>query len=165
MEDIKDKIVCFFQEDNPHWCFSNWYPCRFIYAGVEYNSMEQYMMYMKAITFDDKVTAAKILNTMDVATIKALGRQVKNYNDSIWAGMRQIIVYEGLKAKFSQNSTLKGMLLNTGSSILAECAVKDKIWGIGLSMSDPNRFNITNWRGSNLLGYSLMLVRFYLKAM
>lgn len=159
---MKYSVICFHNPNESNGFLSNWYLSNFTFNGIVYTSMEQYMMYMKAITFDDKVTAAKVLNTMDVATIKALGRQVKNYNDSIWAGMRQILVYEGLKAKFSQNSTLREMLLSTGSSILAECAVKDKIWGIGLSMSDPNRFNITNWRGSNLLGFSLMLVRSYI---
>ena len=160
---MKYSVICFHNPNESNGFLSNWYLSNFTLNGIVYTSMEQYMMYMKAITFDDIETAGKILNTTDVATIKTLGRQVRNYNDSIWAGMRQIIVYEGLKAKFSQNSTLREMLLNTGSSILAECAVKDKIWGIGLSMSDPNRFNITNWKGSNLLGYSLMLVRFYLK--
>jgi ribA/ribD-fused uncharacterized protein len=160
---MKNNIICFHNPNESNGFLSNWYLSNFTLNGIVYTSMEQYMMYMKAITFDDIETAEKILNTTDVATIKALGRQVRNYNDSIWAGMRQILVYEGLKAKFSQNSTLRKMLLNTGSSVLAECAVKDKIWGIGLSMSDPNRFNIANWRGLNLLGYSLMLVRFHLK--
>jgi ribA/ribD-fused uncharacterized protein len=50
-------------------------------------------------------------------------------------------------------------LLSTGDSILAECAVKDRIWGIGLSMTDPDRYNQEKWNGKNLLGYSLMLVR------
>ena len=48
--------------------------------------------------------------------------------------MRQIIVYEGLLAKFSQNPLLKDRLILTGNNILAECAVRDCIWGIGLSM-------------------------------
>ena len=62
-------------------------------------------------------------------------------------------------AKFSQNYSLKKMLKNTGDAMLAECAVRDKIWGIGLSMSDPKRLNIDEWRGQNLLGYALMQVR------
>ena len=48
---------------------------------------------------------------------------------------------------------------STGTAILAECAVKDRIWGIGLSMKDLKRFDITQWRGQNLLGYALMEVR------
>ena len=37
--------------------------------------------------------------------------------------------------------------------------VHDKIWGIGLSMKDPKRFDRAKWRGQNLLGYTLMVVR------
>ena len=99
------------------------------------------------------------LSINDVAEIKRLGRQISNYNDNIWNGKRQIIVYEGLLAKFSQNYSLKKMLKNIGDAMLAECAVRDKIWGIGLSMSDPKRLNIDEWRGQNLLGYALMQVR------
>lgn len=68
-------------------------------------------------------------------------------------------MYEGLLEKFSQNADLKEELLNTGDAILAECAVKDRIWGIGLSMNDPNRLDITKWLGKNLLGYALMMAR------
>ena len=73
--------------------------------------------------------------------------------------MRQVIVYEGLVAKFSQNEELKKRLLETGNDILAECAVKDRIWGIGLSMTDSDRQDMSKWKGSNLLGYALMMVR------
>ena len=55
-------------------------------------------------------------------------------------------------AKFSQNADLQQLLLNTGDAILAECAVKDLIWGIGLSMKDSNRFDMNKWHGENLLG-------------
>ena len=62
--------------------------------------------------------------------IKQYGRQVANYNDTIWNGIRQIVVYKGLLAKFSQNEALRENLRKTGSAILAECAVKDRGWGI-----------------------------------
>jgi ribA/ribD-fused uncharacterized protein len=84
---------------------------------------------------------------------------VSGYDDTTWNGIRQIIVYEGLKAKFSQNEELRNLLKKTGDAILAECAVKDRIWGIGLSMTDPSRFDKDKWKGQNLLGYSLMMVR------
>ncbi len=88
-----------------------------------------------------------------------LGRLVANYNDSYWNGVRQIIIFDGLIEKFSQNEELKEKLKATGNVILAECAVKDRIWGIGLSMKDPNRFEIDQWNGQNLLRYALMMVR------
>ena len=85
------------------------------------------------------------------------------YKESIWNGIRQIVIYEGLIAKFSQNSVLCKQLLDTQDAILAECAVKDLIWGIGLSMKDAKRLEIAQWRGQNLLGYALMMVRNRLK--
>ena len=79
--------------------------------------------------------------------------------ESFYDGMRQILVYEGLLAKFEQNEDLKAQLKSTGDAILAECAVKDRIWGIGLSMKDPDRLDVKKWHGTNLLGYALMIVR------
>lgn len=121
------------------------------------------MMYQKAILFKDDVTAEKICNTEDVSVIKQLGREVLNYNDTYWNGVRQIIVYQGLMEKFSQNTDLQKWLLSTNNYVLAECAVKDRIWGIGLSMKDPNRLNVQKWKGQNLLGFTLMRVREDLK--
>ena len=117
------------------------------------------MMYKKAVCFHDDNVAAQILETNDVAQIKALGRLVHNYNDHHWNGVRQIVVYEGLIAKFSQNEELLKKLKATGDDLLAECAVKDKIWGIGLSMTDPDRFDRDKWNGTNLLGFALMMIR------
>ncbi len=154
-----EKIICFHNPDEENGYLSNWYPSRFKANDITFSSMEQYMMYKKAECFKDKDTAAKILATDDVAQIKALGRLVANYNESYWNGVRQIIIFEGLLAKFSQNEDLKERLKSTGNDILAECAVRDRIWGIGLSMKDPDRFETDKWNGQNLLGYALMMVR------
>lgn len=153
------KIVCFHNPDEENGYLSNWYPSKFAVNGVVFSSMEQYMMYKKAECFGDKDTADEILATDDVAKIKNLGRFVANYNESRWNGVRQIIVFEGLIEKFSRNEDLKEQLKATGNSILAECAVNDRIWGIGLSMKDPDRLEIGKWKGQNLLGYALMAVR------
>lgn len=153
------KVICFHNPNEENGYLSNWYPSQFQINGIEFSSMEQYMMYKKATCFRDNDIAKRILNSTDVAYIKALGRQVKNYNDSYWSGIRQIVVYEGLLAKFTQNEDLKKMLIGTENNILAECAVKDRIWGIGLSMKAPERFEPEKWQGQNLLGYTLMMVR------
>lgn len=152
-------IICFHNPEEENGYLSNWYLSEFTYADRRFSSMEQYMMYKKAICFNDTKIAAAILKTEDVAKIKALGRQVSGYDDHVWNGIRQITIYEGLLAKFSQNEELKQQLLATGDAVLAECAVKDRIWGIGLSMTDVDRFDKTKWKGQNLLGYALMMVR------
>ena len=152
-------IICFHNPNEENGYLSNWYLSDFSVNGIEFTSMEQFMMYRKAICFKDKAIAKEILATEDVAYIKKLGRLVSNYNENIWNGFRQLIVYEGLQAKFTQNSFLRQNLVDTQNAILAECAVKDCVWGIGLSTTAPMRFNINAWRGKNLLGYSLMMVR------
>ena len=135
-------MVCFHNPDEENGYLSNWYLSEFECDGIRFSSMEQYM----------------ILETTDVAQIKALGRKVSNYNETIWNGKRQILVYNGLCAKF-QNPELKAKLKATGDAVLAECAVRDCIWGIGLSMTDSKRLEMDKWRGQNLLGFALMIVR------
>ena len=152
-------IICFHNANEENGYLSNWYPSPFTVEDVTFSSMEQYMMYRKAVCFGDENIAAQILAIDDVAEIKALGRLVSGYDESLWNGIRQIVVYRGLLAKFSQNPELRDQLKATGMAFLAECAVKDRIWGIGLSMRDPNRLDRTKWQGQNLLGYALMMVR------
>lgn len=152
-------VVCFHNPNEENGYLSNWYLSPFTVEKKNFSSIEQFMMYQKAICFGDEAVAKNILSTDDTSQIKALGRQVKNYDEHIWNGIRQIVVYEGLLAKFLQNKDLKDRLKSTGEAILAECAVKDLIWGVGLSMKDPNRLDKTKWKGQNLLGYTLMMVR------
>lgn len=71
--------------------------------GIEFSSIEQFMMYRKAKSFHDYTILEKILKTTDVSQIKKLGREVAGY--------------------------------------------------------DENRFDQKKWRGQNLLGYALMMVR------
>lgn len=152
-------IICFHNPDEENGFLSNWYLSDFSINGISFTSMEQYMMYQKAVCFQDENIAEQILATKDVAKIKELGRCVSGYNEQYWNGVRQIIVYEGLFAKFTQNELLKKQLKDTQNAILAECAVKDRIWGIGLSMNDSNRLKPELWKGQNLLGFALMMVR------
>lgn len=152
-------IICFHNPDEENGFLSNWYLSDFSINGINFTSMEQYMMHQKAVCFQDENIAEQILATKDVAKIKELGRCVSGYNDQYWNGVRQIIVYEGLFAKFTQNELLKKQLKDTQNAILAECAVKDRIWGIGLSMNDSNRLKPELWKGQNLLGFALMMVR------
>lgn len=156
-------IMCFHNPDEINGYLSNWYLSDFVKEGVQYSSMEQYMMHQKALLFQDRDVADQIMETTNVGKIKALGRAVTNYEDVIWNGMRQIIIFDGLLEKFRQDEELKQKLLATGDDILAECAVQDHIWGIGLSMKDEKRFDMSVWKGQNLLGFSLMRARDILK--
>ena len=152
-------MICFHNPDEENGYLSNWYLSEFTVDDITFSSMEQYMMYEKAILFHDQETAKKILQKDNVAEIKALGRIVQNFDDTVWVKSREEIVYKGVLEKFRQNPELRKRLERTGEEIIAECAVKDRIWEIGLSMKDEDRFCVERWNGQNLLGKILMDVR------
>ena len=153
------KYTLFWKNRSP---FTNWYPSKFVWKGIQFTRGEQYMMYRKAILFGDKETAAAILATDNPADQKDLGRAVKNYDDATWAAVRYDVMVEGLFEKFNQNSKLKRALLDTGDSIIAEASPYDLIWGIGFTEDQPEAQDQTKWRGQNLLGKVLMEVRWRL---
>ena len=146
----------FWKSNSP---FSQWHPCEFTDDDIKFTSTEQYMMYQKAKLFKDKEISDKILNTTNPRSIKMYGRKVKKFNDKIWISHRERIVYNGNLLKFRQNKNLKKKLLETKDKILVEASPYDEIWGIGMSTNNKNHLDETKWRGLNLLGKCLMLVR------
>lgn len=155
----KNKVIRFHNPEEENGYLSNWYISAFNVGGVPFTSMEQYMMFEKARVFKDFKIVYEVLKTDDANTIKQLGRQINGYNDVIWNGIRQNVVFKGAYQKFSCNERIKKKLLDTGDALLAECAVNDTIWGIGLGMNDLKALSIDMWKGQNLLGFTLMSVR------
>lgn len=151
-----ERFEFFWKSDSP---FSQWYKKGFKIKGKSFNCAEQYMMYMKAVLFEDEKIAAKILVSNNPREIKDLGRKVKNFDKYKWESQCKKYVYDANYAKFTQNTTLKEALLETGSRILVEASPYDKIWGIGLSEEDPRSKVRSKWQGKNWLGEVLTQVR------
>lgn len=120
--------------------------------GIGFITAEHYMMYHKALTFNDNENANKILNTVHPSGVKRLGRMVKNYDDKIWSQRRFDVVVRGNLLKFSQNSDLFKDLEKHKDKIFVEASPDDKIWGIGLHYEDDRVLNENLWQGQNLLG-------------
>ena len=138
---------------------SQWYIKDFRDNDLVFNCMEKYMMYNKALLFDDKDIANEILNTNQPKAIKELGRKVKNFNDELWDKMKYKIVFTGNYYKFSQNTDLRNFLLSTKNKVLVEASPYDKVWGIKMKYDDENIENPFCWKGENLLGFALMEAR------
>lgn len=154
--------------------FSQWYssPFRAVTSypsgDMKYQSLntehifancEQYMMFEKAMLFQDFVSARAIIATTNPKEVKRLGRLVRGFDERIWAEHREVIVFTGNYHKFTQNPELKAYLENSGKKIFVEASPTDKIWGIGLDKNDPAAQDPKKWKGLNLLGYAITAVR------
>ena len=153
-------LIGFFHETEEYGCFSNWYPSRFKYAGINYAHVEQFMMYQKVMMFRQYDLAEQIMKTSDPAKCKKIGRQkFPEFVSETWKKTNKTIVKKGIKAKILQNQAVRQKLLDTGTDLLAECSPYDEIWGIGIDINDPLRFQIDQWKGSNKSGQILMEIR------
>jgi len=139
--------------------YSQWYKRDFVYKGFTFSTAEQWMMFNKAMLFNDKSIAKEILETKDPKKQKALGRKVKNFDECVWDRHKLKIVIKGNYLKFSQNKDLKDKLMATGDKKLVEGSPYDAVWGVSLKFDDPRILDEKNWKGQNLLGIALMEVR------
>lgn len=142
-------------------CFSQWWFLQEQFCAVahHYCCMEQFMMEQKAELFGDEKIRRQILECQTPKQMKALGRKVQGFDQTVWDRVKYSIVLNGNWYKFSQNRKLRDFLLSTGDSILAEASPYDGIWGIRLSADSPDAQDPEKWRGQNLLGFALMEVR------
>lgn len=155
-----EQFTFFWNEaDGPKQCFNQWYRKPFIHKNFKFKSAEQAMMAEKALLFHDIGTLHDILESGTPAAAKALGRLVQNFDQSVWDRCKLSIVYQINISKFSQDPIALKNLLDTAGTTLVEASPVDKVWGIGLSESDPKALDRATWEGENLLGRVLMLTR------
>ncbi len=145
-------------------CLSQWWPAPFTVDGVVYPTAEHFMMAGKALLFGDSEAAERVVQASHPGAAKALGRQVRGFDEHLWAEQRFGIVVTGNMAKFSQHPQLGQFLLATGDRVLVEASPHDRVWGIGLAAEDERAASPRTWQGLNLLGFALMEVRHRLQA-
>jgi ribA/ribD-fused uncharacterized protein len=144
-------------------CLSQWWPVPFTVDGMSYPSAEHFMMTAKALLFGDTGAADRIRSAPHPRAAKALGREVRGFDERRWAERRFDLVVRGNLAKFSQHTDLGNYLLGTGSRVLVEASPVDQVWGIGLA-ADDEQATSEHWPGLNLLGFALMEVRQQLRS-
>ncbi|TCD63920.1 hypothetical protein EIP91_004767 [Steccherinum ochraceum] len=167
-----DNYVFFWKVSETHGYLSQWYHSPFTTRihlpgeaeprteALTFNTAEHYMMACKALLFDDLDVFNQILaEPSDMARIKALGREVKNFVDEVWNKHREEIVLNGSLAKFSEegNKELRDRLLGTGEKVLVEASPRDRVWGVGYG--EKRALEVKDRWGLNLLGIALMKTR------
>jgi len=104
--------------------------------------------YFQAQKFDHKDYQEKIRKAATPMKAAQLGRSRKVRILKNWDNKKDQVMYEALKAKFTQHQTLKKLLLETEDKILIEHTENDNYWGDG-----------GNGTGKNKLGKLLMKLR------
>lgn len=153
----------FYQSKSP---FSQWHNSPFTSAGeedsddlIKFYTAEHYMMYQKAKMFRDITAMQAVLDTKSPSVAKAIGRKVRGFDKQRWENVCLDIVYRGNRLKFEQNPNLMVELLATAGKMFVEASPFDCIWGIGLAIDDPARWNEDKWKGTNWLGEVLTELR------
>lgn len=140
-------------------CLSQWWPAAFTVEGRHFATAEHWMMWRKALLFDDTEAGERVLAAAHPHQAKAIGREVRRFDPTVWEAERYPIVLAGSLAKFGQHADLRAYLLGTGDRVLVEASPVDRVWGVGLAPDDPRAEDPARWRGLNLLGFALMEAR------
>lgn len=146
-------MIKFSKTNNKYGCFSNFYNCKVVFDGLEYQSSEAAWQAQKTLDINER---ARFCNyTAPVS--KKMGRKVQLRHD--WEEAKYRLMVDVCYAKFTQNPELKEILLSTGDETLVENTTgwHDNIWG---NCECPR---CINKEGKNLLGKALMEVRELIK--
>ena len=141
-----ENVINEFKEENRF--LSNFYQCDFVYEGLTYHTAEAAFQAQKTLEKTDR----KVFTQLAPAEAKRRGRHVRLRDD--WEEIKDGIMEEIVRAKFSQNPKLKAELLATGEAQLIEGNTwNDRYWGV----------DVRSGIGKNHLGKILMKVRSELK--
>ena len=101
VEKKSDNVTIFFGIDSP---LSNFHPCSFQVDDIDYDSVEHYLAYQKALLYDMKRPVLQ----------KRRAKRLKNFNIYSWPEKAEDLLRLALSAKFSQDIDLRDLLLSTG---------------------------------------------------
>ena len=127
-----------------YYFLSNFFPAEVTYNGLTYQNNEAAFQAQKTYSKEERIE----FTTLEPRDAKRRGRRVRLRRD--WEQVKDRIMEEIVRAKFSQNGELKEQLLATGDAQLVEGnRWNDRYWGV----------DIRSGVGENHLGKILMKVR------
>ncbi|MEP6903731.1 MAG: NADAR family protein [Actinomycetota bacterium] len=146
---MEKNVINFYLPTDKYGCFSNFSRHHIYLKDKVWKTSEHYFQAQKFIgtEFEEKV---RLTPTPKEAA--NLGRNRKFPLRRDWEEVKDGILLEALRAKFTQHKDLKKILLETGDADLVEHTANDNYWGDGGDGS-----------GKNMLGKLLMELREELK--
>jgi ribA/ribD-fused uncharacterized protein len=138
-------VINFYSTTGPHGCFSNFSAHPIRVNGKRWPTSEHFFQAQKfaGTEHEEQIRLAK--SPMIAAR---MGRDRKRPLRRDWESVKDDIMLEAVRAKFTQHEELKAILLETGDALLVEHTANDSYWGDGGDGS-----------GRNMLGRILMRVR------
>lgn len=157
-KEIDCNIFCF-GNDFDNDLFDMEYPSRIEIDDIKFASVGNYLLFKSSendIYFCD---GPRMRNRKKVREMRM---QLDALEDKFWTHVREELAFRALLAKF-EKPKYKKQLLATGNKTLVYCSEDDLVWGVGVSITDENRFTPELWPGKNLLGKVLEYVREFLR--
>ena len=138
-------VINFYSTSGEYGCFSNFSRHAITLNGKRWPTSEHYFKAQKfaGTEHEEEVRMAK--KPMEAAS---MGRDRKRPLRRDWESVKDGIMLDAVRAKFTQHDDLKAILLGTGDAKLVEHTTNDSYWGDGGDGSGKNR-----------LGHILMQVR------
>ena len=146
---MKIEIIKFYSVNNHFGEFSNFAPYPIKIKGKIWPTTEHYFQAQK---FANTPYETKIRKASSPQKAAQMGRSRKIKLRLDWERIKDNIMYEAVKSKFSQHQDLKELLLSTGNAKIIEHTKNDSYWGDGGAGT-----------GKNKLGKILMKVREFLQ--
>jgi N-glycosidase YbiA len=137
--------IRFYSTKDEHGFLSNFAPYPVDLDGKTWPTTEHYFQAQK---FTDAQYAERIRMTASPMIAARLGRSRSVPIRPDWEQVKDEIMLRALRAKFSQRTDLREMLLSTGAARIVEHTANDRYWGDG-----------ADGQGLNRLGELLMKVR------
>jgi len=160
MAEMTGENILIFKAPDSEWGeFCNQYPSPFTYMGIEFETVEQFLYYMKAVFGRSKATAEKILECGgNSSALQKASRKQRALENNSWDSVRSQIMRLGMRQKFLQNPELRRKLLGTGFRLLVDVS-KEGLLDRLLSSSEDWVRDPGKWKGRNSTGKALMQVR------
>lgn len=146
---MKENIINFYSTVGEFGCFSNFSRHHLFLKDKMWKTSEHYFQAQKFAGTSHEEELRVAHSPMEVAK---MGRDRKRPLRKDWEEVKDDIMREALRAKFTQNKDLKKILLESGDAELVEHTANDSYWGDG-----------GNGSGKNMLGKLLMELREELK--
>ena len=107
--------------------------------GIIFKTVEHYFHAQK---FPEKEFFEMVLNATTPEEAFRIAKIYKPIRRKDWHSIKENVMYEGIKAKFSQHNDLKKLLLLTGQKEIIEMSDTDYFWGLGKEGTGQNKLGI-----------------------